>query len=303
MTTGSTAPIAAIVTAYRRVEAARQTIARIRACDPAPAEILVHVDGGEVATSRLLADAFPDIRILLSEANIGPGGARNALMAAAEHPVVASFDDDSYPIDADYFGRLVKLFAEFPAACVIDALVFHRQQAIEPDTNDSQWVADFSGGACAYRRSAFLETGGYVPLPVAYGMEEVDLGLRLHANGGRVLRSRQLRVFHDTDLGRHAAAAVTAASLTNIMLLAYLRYPRRFWGIAAVQCVKRIGWLLRNGRWTGIGAGLAGVPGTITMYRQRRQPVSGRALRSYWALRRNPVPAGRGMDAAPAPKD
>ena len=59
-------------------------------------------------------------------------------------------------------------------------------------------------GACVYRRSAFLEAGGYVPLPVAYGMEEVDLALRLHSRGGKILTTPWLRVFHNTDLKRHA---------------------------------------------------------------------------------------------------
>ena len=80
------------------------------------------------------------------------------------------------------------------------AQVFHLHEAIEPDTTASEWVADFSGGGCAYRRERYLQTGGYVPLPTAYGMEEVDFGLRLHALGGRVLRSGSLRVFHHTDL-------------------------------------------------------------------------------------------------------
>ena len=36
-------------------------------------------------------------------------------------------------------------------------------------------MADFSGGGCAYRKTRYLEIGGYVPIPTAYGMEEVDL--------------------------------------------------------------------------------------------------------------------------------
>ena len=58
----------------------------------------------------------------------------------------------------------------------------------------------------------FLATSGYVPLAVAYGMEEVDLALRLHEKGGRILRTPGLRVFHDTDLKRHANPAVTAGT-------------------------------------------------------------------------------------------
>jgi len=278
-----------MITAYRRVDETLKTIARIRACSPAPEEVIVHVDGGERATAESIVRAFPDVRVLVSDTTVGPGGGRNALMAAATLPLVASFDDDSYPIDADYFARVTRLFDEFPDAGVVDAYVFHLNQPVELDVDQSEWVADFSGGACAYRRSRFLETGGYVALPVAYGMEEVDFGLRFHAAGGRILRSRRLRVFHNTDLGRHADATVTAASIANIALLAYLRYPRWLWAIAGGQCLRRMGWLMRHGRWRGIGSGLVAIPRTIARYRQARKPISARALRSYFELRRNPV--------------
>jgi GT2 family glycosyltransferase len=286
-----------MITAHRRIDESLKTIARIRACSPAPEEVVVHVDGGETVTADSIVRAFPDVRVLTSAATVGPGGGRNAVMAAATQPIVASFDDDSYPIDADYFARVTRLFDEFPDAGVVDAYVFHLNQAVELDFDQSEWVADFSGGACAYRRERFLETGGYVPLPVAYGMEEVDFGLRFHAAGGRILRSRRLRVFHNTDLGRHADAAVTAASIANIALLAYLRYPRWLWAVGGGQCLKRMGWLIRHGRWRGIAAGLIAIPRTLGRYRQARRPISARALRSYFRLRRHPIAVGRALQS------
>lgn len=290
-------PISAIVTAFRRIDAVRHTLTILHQCDPPPDEIIVHVDGGEHTCAAVIEREFPNVRVMTSDGRLGPGGGRNKLIAAASHPLVASFDDDSYPIDHDYFERVQQVFEEFPAAWVVDSHVYHLHQPIEPDANHSEWVADFSGGACAYRRTRFFEIGGYVPLPTAYGMEEVDAGLRLHAAGGRVLRSRRLRVFHNTDLARHADPAVTAASIANIALLAYLRYPRWLWGLAVAQCVKRIGWLVSQQRFRGVVTGVFSIPATIAQHRQAREPVSARALRSYWALRRHPIPI-RHPDAA-----
>ena len=290
MTERLAADVTAVVTAYRRPDQVLKTLRILHECSPPPAEILVHVDGGEHAVAEEIRAAFPDVRIVVSDERVGPGGGRNNLIGAARHPIVASFDDDSYPLDRDFFGRLERLFAEFPEASIIDSHVYHLNQSIEPDADRSEWVADFSGGGCAYRRERFLETGGYVALVAAYGMEEVDVGLRLHSLGGRVLRSRRLRVFHDTDLARHADPAVTAASIANIALLAYLRYPRWLWGVAVAQCLRRIGWLLRSRRIRGVLAGLGSIPATIGRHRGERHPVSTRALRSYWALRRHPVP-------------
>lgn len=283
--------ISAIVTAYDRVEQTLNTLRIIATCDPKPDEILVHVDGNRVECANAIRDAFTDVTVLLSSEQVGPGGGRNKLIAAAAYDFVASFDDDSYPIDSDYFARVRQLFERFPDASVIDAALYHSGERIGLDERRALWTADFTGGACAYRREKFIETGGYVPLPIAYGMEEVDLALRLHARGGKILSSSWLRAFHDTDLKRHAAPHVTAGSIANLALLAYLRYPVSLWSIGVLQCANRVLWLLRHGRHRGIWRGLTMIPGHLHAHRQFRLTVSNRALRSYLALRRAPSQA------------
>ena len=286
-----TASISAIVTGYRRVDDLLKTIRILRGCEPAPAEIIVHIDAAQRDTAAAVTREFPDLQVLVSDDRVGPGGGRNRMVAAASEEFVASFDDDSYPIDRDYFERVHQTFRDFPDAWVVDSHVFHRNEAIEPDTTASAWVADFSGGGCAYRRERYLQTGGYVPLPTAYGMEEVDFGLRLHALGGRVLRSGRLRVFHNSDLSHHADPAITSASIVNLALLTYLRYPLSMWAIGAAQCANRIQWLLRHGRRRGVWSGLVSIPSAIAEHRLERDPLPGRAVRSFLALRRAPRPA------------
>lgn len=286
-----TLPITAIVTAYRRADEAIHTVRTIEACVPAPSEILVHVDGGERTVAAAIARACPGARVLVSETNVGPGGGRNVLMAAATNRLVASFDDDSYPIDGDYFSRVMDVFERYPDAWVASARIFNLRERIEPDTPAVEWVADFGGGGCAYRRSRYLETGGYVPLPTAYGMEEVDFGLRLHALGGRVLRAGRLRVFHNSDLSHHADPRITSASIVNLALLTYLRYPMSMWAVGVAQCANRIQWLVRHGRRRGVLAGIAAIPGTLAKYRGQRRPLPSKFVRSFLALRRRAQPA------------
>ena len=159
--------ISAIVTAYDRIDQTLQTLRIIQSCVPAPDEVLVHVDANQIETEKAIRDAFPNPRILCSTEQVGPGGGRNKLISAAQFEFVASFDDDSYPIDSDYFARAVKLFEKFPDASVVCAAVYQAGELIGLDEHRAKWTADFSGGACVYRRSAFLDAGGYVPLPVA----------------------------------------------------------------------------------------------------------------------------------------
>ena len=283
--------ISAIVTAYERIEQTLATLHVLQSCAPPPDEVLVHVDANQLACENAIRDAFPGVRVLRSDEQIGPGGGRNKLVAAARSEFVASFDDDSYPIDSDYFARALHIFEKFPEASLICAALYHTGESIGLDEQSAQWTADFSGGACIYRRKAFLEAGGYVPLPVAYGMEEVDLAIRLHSQGGKILTSPWLRVFHNTDLQRHGDPRVTAGSIANLALLAYLRYPVSLWGIGVGQCANRLVWLLRHGRRRGIVKGVAMIPGHVWENHHYRAPVSSSVVRSYLALRRAPVPA------------
>jgi GT2 family glycosyltransferase len=281
--------ISAIVTAYERIEQTLATLRVIESCVPAPDEILVHVDANQIACEDAIRSAFPNVSVLRSEEQIGPGGGRNKLVEAAQCELVASFDDDSYPIDSDFFARALRIFEKFPEASLICAALYHAGESIGLDEQTAHWTADFSGGACIYRRKAFLDAGGYVPLPVAYGMEEVDLAIRLHSQGGKILTTQWLRVFHNTDLKRHDDPHVTAGSIANLALLAYLRYPVSLWGIGVGQCANRLLWLLRHGRTRGIVKGVTMIPGHVWENHQYRAPVSKKVVRSYLALRRAPV--------------
>ena len=283
--------ISAVVTADARIPQTLETLARLTACRPAPDEIVVHVDGNQVACAAALQRAFPRARVIVSERRVGPGGGRNALLSAAAHPIIASFDDDSFPIDSDYFSRVALTMRRFPAAAVVSASVYHQGETVADDLRPACWVADFVGCGCVYRAAAFASGPGYVPLVVAYGMEESDLALRLHARGQRVLFAPWLRVFHDTDRARHADPAVTSASIGNLALLTFLRYPIALWPVGLLQILNRVLWLIRNGRRRGVGHGLVSIVPKLWTYRSYRQPVAKRHLRSYLALRRQPVPA------------
>ena len=287
----SRVPITAIVTAYQRIEQTLATLEKLRACQPTPDEILVHVDGNQTQCEAAIRRAFPEIKVLHSKEPVGPGGGRNKLVAEAKHEFVAGFDDDSYPIDVDYFARVVTLFERFSVASVLAAKVYHQGEVVAPGSQTGMWMSDFIGCGCVYRRTAFLATSGYVPLAVAYGMEEVDLALRLHAQGGKILRTSWLRVFHDTDLKRHANREVTAGSIANLALLAYLRYPPSLWIVGLGQCCNRIVWLLRSGRRLGILSGLLMIPQHLSNYRRYRQRMAAEVVRSYLALRHAPIAA------------
>jgi len=304
-----TVPVSAIVTAYQRPEMTANTVRCLQECNPAPAEILVHVDDNRSALAGQLRASFPDIQVLFSTERIGPGGARNQLLRSAREELVASFDDDSHPADADYFRRIMEEAAACPSAAVFTATLLESSGDAPSAPERTTRVATFAGGACVYRRSVFLQTKGYVPLPLAYGMEEVDLSLRLHAMGQRIMHAPALRVMHDVtplkrvrrivfhglwprvvtsqDPGHRDTREISVGMVANLALLPFLRYPVVLWPYGLAQCLHKVLELTLNGRGREALAGLMSVPSHLWRHRHYRAPLTAGEVCSYLRLRRH----------------
>jgi GT2 family glycosyltransferase len=283
-----TCPISVVIPTYKRPEMLVSTISLILQCDPLPAEILVHVDGNDVESEVAVRDNFKQVTTLKSPTNIGPGGGRNLLVQRAQYEIVASFDDDSYPLDQDYFQRLTEVFQLYPEASVVASAVYIQQQPITEASQKATWVASFEGCGCAYRRSHFLKTDGYLQLPLAYAAEELDLAMQLYAQERKILCTQWLRVYHDTAYEHHKNPKYNAANITNIALLAYVRYPMSLWGRASLQVLNRVFYSLRMHRHAGILTGLVSIPGRLWSFRSYRKPIPHKVMSDYLALRRQP---------------
>lgn len=265
--------VSAMLPAHARIEQTLETLARLKACDPPPAEILVHLATSQVELRQKIEAAHPEVRIILSEENLGPGGGRNKMLAAAEHELIASFDDDSYPRDPDFFARLPAAFQQLPQASILALNVHEPGRPHPPDTGEAKRVAHFIGCGCAYRRSHFLEGEGYVPIPIAYSMEEADLALRYTARKREIWNVPWLCVFHDTILSHHATARVAAMQVANTALFAFLRYPFSLWPLGLAQLAHK--WLdtLQRGRFKGFLWAPFLIPVQCWHYRRFRGPV------------------------------
>jgi GT2 family glycosyltransferase len=219
------------------------------------------------------------VRWMQSQSSRGPGGGRNLLIRRATSPLVFSFDDDSWPLDKDYFGTAAALMGEYPRAGVLTGHVYLRGTVPAPRGRIISEVHGFENCASVFRRAAFEKTGGFMPLRYGYGMEEVDLALQLRDAGWSVLRTAQLRVFHDSNLSHHATLEINSAHITNTALLAFLRYPARYWFLGLAQVLNRVCYAASQGRFRGIGHGLAAIPKSCWSYAPCRKPVSVETIR------------------------
>lgn len=281
------APVAVIIPTYNRGTAVISVVGRVLACNPQPAEIWVHIDQSDGLLERQLIERFPGVHILSSANRLGPGGGRHRCLLACGAPYAVSLDDDSFPLDPDFFAIVDRLFSENPGAAILGAQVQHRGEPVNSRTDALRRIPNFVGCGHAVRLTAYRQVRGYLPVPASYEIEEADLSLQLFRVGWAIYESGELRVFHDTDLVHHQSAEVTSAGITNVALNAFLHYPLLALGWAAVQVFGKVLYCVRMGRFSGILTGIWRIPGACWRNRRFRRPVSWRTLVAYLTFRRS----------------
>ena len=281
-----TVPITVGIPTYSRGELVVRVLERIFTCDPMPAEVIIHVDESDGELEQKLAALFPTVLLLSSPKRVGPGGGRHRCIQAASQPYFVSFDDDSWPMDTAFFARVVVHLESSDDIGGLAARITQRGETIEPAHIESRTVVDFTGCGHALRVAAYRRVTGYVDRPNAYGLEERDLALQLHADGWKMLECDDLRVFHDTDLGHHRRPEVSASTIENAALLVWLRYPASLWGYGLLQYLNVLWFMIGRGRAAGLVLGVIRTPFELWRHRGLRRPLPSAAVRSYLRGRR-----------------
>lgn len=279
-------PIAVGIPTFSRGERVLEPISRLMACVPPPAEIIVHVDASDGNLEKKLATAHPQVRVISNPDRVGPGGGRHRCLHASSHEIFASFDDDSWPVDSDYFTRLMTHVQRSPQAACFASVIAQKDEMMPPLVEATTAATDFTGCGYALRASVYRSLPGFVDRPTAYGLEERDLALQLHASGHKVLRCHDLRVFHDTNLSHHDRPDIVASTIQNAALLPWLRYPVALWPYGSLQFANVIWFMLRQRRLAGIIPGLLGTPESLWKYRNLRSPLSTQGICSYLKTRK-----------------
>nr|WP_062335349.1 glycosyltransferase [Herbidospora sakaeratensis] len=146
--------------------------------------------------------------------NVGIPEGRNRGVQECSGDVVLFLDDDGWYANDKVAAHVRERFAAEPDLAVIsfrvmdpDAGVVQRRHVPRLRAGDperSSPVTTFLGGACAIRRSAFLQVGG-LPEKFFYAHEETDLAWRLLGEGYRIEYDAETVMFHPLVLPtRHA---------------------------------------------------------------------------------------------------
>jgi GT2 family glycosyltransferase len=291
----NTAPLAVIIPTYNKGMAVVSILDKILKCDPQPAEIWVHVDLADGALERVLHLRFPHVGVLTSNARVGPGGGRHRCLLACNTRYAVSFDDDSYPVDSDFFHQVEQLFSLHPRAAIFGASIWHRTETAKARTESLLPTPRYIGCGYAIRLAAYRQVRGHLSRPVGYMMEETDLSLQLFEAGWQIYEAGNLRVFHDTELKHHRSPEITSGMIANLGLFTFLHYPFIGWGRGFLQLANQIFYFIRVGRIGGICSGVLSIPGECYRNRRYRKPVRWQTLKKFHHFNRTGPSSSVGM--------
>ena len=251
----------------------------------APDSVAIVANGAQV---DVLGD---QVRVIALPENLGVPGGRHVGASSGSCGIIGFLDDDA-ALRGDS-SRIVAAFATDPALGAVALRLVdengntarrHVPRLGGRDPQRSGDVALFLGGACAIRREAYDEVGGYFT-ELFYGHEELELCWRLVDAGWKVRYLADVEVFHPrTSIERHADG--WALTGRNRVLIARRTLP---WPVAFVHV---LAWLLLGAKRAPAGASrrayLRGWRNGWTVAVDRR-PISWRGVLRLTRLGRPPV--------------
>ena len=176
-------------------------------------QVIVVDNASGDGTPAMVAERFPGVRVIEMPDNVGFGKAVNAGVRAGsgEFVVLLNNDVDAEPrfveaIVAPLAGDRVGMVAGLtliPGSGLVDGfgieldatLAAYNRLRGRGDRERPGVLAGPSGGAAAYRRTAYEQVGGFDEVLFAYG-EDVDLALRLRAAGWEAAGAPDARGVH-----------------------------------------------------------------------------------------------------------
>ncbi|MEY2502809.1 MAG: hypothetical protein QOI07_3143 [Verrucomicrobiota bacterium] len=284
--------IAAMITSRNRRDELRTTLTRLVESQPPPDQILVCADGCTDGTGEMIRQEFPRCVLIEDETSRGSVYSRDQLLRKAQTDLVASFDDDSYPLDPDFFLRVTRLFADHSEVAVFS---FPEMRDGGSFANPSKTpntpphlVSAYANCAAVMRRDVYLESDGF-PAFFGHMYEEPDFALQCYSLGREVRFEPSLSVRHHVSEKQREPMKRHHLNARNELWSVWLRCPwpwlplvslYRVWRQFRYACTEGIAWVLREPVWW-----IAALGGFATCLNQRK-PISWKIYDRWMRLAR-----------------
>jgi GT2 family glycosyltransferase len=299
--------ISAMITTHNRCEELRRTLTKLLELDPSADEILVCADGCTDGTIEMVRQGFPECRLLENKEPLGSIFSRDRMLRVAQSEIVASFDDDSYPLDKDFFAQLGRLFMEHHSAAVISFPEIRDGGACAHSTKSPSspphLVSAYANCAAAMVRDIYLRVGGY-PIFFKHAYEEPDYALQCYASGYRVYFDARVRIRHHQSPKNRSSLSTHRFNARNELWSVLIRCPFpqlivvalfRIWRQFRYACSEGMTWVIREPLWWW--SALLGIPNCL----RHRRSIDWLTYYAWMKLARHPIlPARELVSAAQA---
>ncbi len=277
--------LAIIMPTRNRPDVVQKNLEKTRSHFP-DAPIYVFDDASDdPAAVRAAVERIPNATLIRSEKNVGPAGARRALIMAADARWCLALDDDCHPRDDFDPSRWV---AKEPAAgepIVIGFCYFRSYDGdIAPSGADAPGAfPGFMGGASLLHRERLMEVGNYCAAYV-FGAEDIGLARQVWASGYQVWLDPTNFIIHDHVAAGRNPRRESYFYVRNRILLGALTLPL-WYGIPMGfgQAMKR--WLSHPHKFSGLLGLFGGLVASVQYFHLRR-PLALAKFREIEALAR-----------------
>lgn len=239
-------------------------------------EVLVVDNGSTDGSDRMVREEYPSVTLVRLEDNIGCA-ARNEGVRAARGDIVVTIDNDVRLVGTECVPEIVARLMESGSTACIDFKILtdqgelsYRDWCHPRDPNrfadtpfDTSYVLE---GACAFRKRAFLEVGGYWH-ELFLGHEGLDLALRLLSAGYDLRYTPSIAIEHLVSTEARPSSRIyysftrnaTWIAIRNHRALGALRMIATDWAMMGFSSLRagELGAYLRGIKDAVLGAGRA----------------------------------------------
>jgi len=268
-----------IITTRDRATDLQRTCDVVMQLRPAPNEVLVTADGCTDGTVDVIADKFPDVRLIANKPGRGSVASRDRMIREASGDLVLALDDDSYPEQLDCIARFVPAFEERPQLAVLhfpQRTDEYPETLTQPNFPSEYLTRSFANSGAVLRRATYLQLPGFESR-FFHMYEEPDYALQCVAAGYDVLYSPIVTIRHHYSGQARDEIRIHHRHARNEFWSTLLRCPFPFAiGMAAWRvfsqfryaCKRGGSWVIREPSWWW--QALGEIPYCV----RKRRPVS-----------------------------
>ena len=171
-----------MITTHNRCNDLQRTLHHLSRLSPQPSEIWICADGSKDDSVAMVRAECPTANLIINEVCQGSVPSRDQMLRNMSADWILSLDDDSYPLDLDFFSRIPPLVEAHPDVSVFtfpeqrDGCTYPDQKRT-PDTL-GHCVSAYPNCAAIMSRADYLKTDGY-PTFFTHNYEESDYALQL----------------------------------------------------------------------------------------------------------------------------